>query len=261
MDKELKILSGLTKRFPNWKFFRVLVTRIILPFYKRKQREICISEINGVKMHLDPKEYIDASLLFLPQMYDAKELDTLQELVKENWMILDVGAHIGFYSLTLARWVPKGRVLSIEADPGNAYRFHQNLNLNPAIQNVQLLVNGVSDKEETLSLGISTTGNTSGNSFLSASTTRVNVICKPLLELLQSSQMSHIDLMKMDIEGFEFRVLHQFFDSSQKSMHPRWILIEDNPTLRQEGSLSTLLMDYGYILHKDLGLNYLYRLG
>ena len=64
-----------------------------------------ISEVNGINMELDPPEFIDTGFTLLPQMYDAEELNTLKTLVKDDWSVVDIGAHIGFYSLTLANLV------------------------------------------------------------------------------------------------------------------------------------------------------------
>jgi FkbM family methyltransferase len=258
MDAELKILTAITKKLPRWKVLRIIVNRAIVPFYRRKNRAICVAEVNGLIMELDPAEFIDAALLFLPQMYDADELDTLKTIVKEDWSVVDIGAHIGYYSLTLANLLSQGSVLAIEAAPSNAIRFERNVMLNPKLKKIKLMVNGVSDKTETLSMGISTTGNTSGNSFLSGSATRIDVTCKPLLELINEAGIDRIDFMKMDIEGFEFRVLNHFFQYATIHLYPRWILIEDNPTLAQEGNIYALLIGRGYKVVRDFGLNKLY---
>ena len=260
MDAELRILSSITKILPRWKVLRIFVNRVVLPFYRRKTRSMFISEVNGINIELDPAEFIDAALLFLPQMYDAEELNTLKTLVKDDWSVVDIGAHIGFYSLTLANLVSQGSVLAIEAAPSNALRFQKNVELNPKLKNIKLLINGVSDKIETLSMGISTTGNTSGNSFLSGSSTRIDVTCKPLMELINEAGLDRIDFMKMDIEGFEFRVLNHFFQYASLLFYPKWILIEDNPTLVQEGSIHSLLQRHGYKVARDFGLNKLYSL-
>lgn len=117
----------------------------------------------------------------------------------------------------------------------------------------------MSDKIEVLSLGISTTGNTSGNSFLSTSSKRIDIQCQPLLEIVQNQNCQKINFLKIDIEGFEFRVFKQFFSTAPKSIFPEWILVEDNPTLVQEGNAIDLLLAHGYLLYKDFGLNKLMK--
>ena len=65
--------------------------------------------------------------------------------------------------------------------------------------------------------------------------------------------------MKMDIEGFEFRVLNHFY-RTQPHIVSKVDLIEDNPTLVQEGSIHSLLQRHGYKVARDFGLNKLYSL-
>lgn len=218
-----------------------------------------ICNVTGSVMELRPYEFLDSALLFYPHIYDAKEINFVSALVQKDWTLVDVGAHIGFYSITFSKILKEGRVLAIEADPGNASRFKKNLALNPDITNIELVERGVSDKNEVLSLGISTTGNTSGNSFLSTSSTRVEIQCQPLLDIVLNQNCQKINFLKIDIEGFEFRVFKQFFSSAPKSIFPDWILVENNPTLVQEGNAIDLLRAHGYLLYKDFGLNKLMK--
>lgn len=259
MNSELKFWLFVSRRLPKWKISTVFLNRIVIPFYNRKRRQDVICKVTGSVMELRPYEFLDSALLFYPHIYDTKEIDFVSSLVKMDWTIVDVGAHVGFYSLTFSNKLTNGRVISIEADPGNAGRFKKNLALNPDITNIELVERGVSDKNEILSLGISTTGNTSGNSFLSTSSTRVEIQCQPLLDIVLNQNCQKINFLKIDIEGFEFRVFKQFFSSAPKSIFPEWILVEDNPTITQEGNTIDLLKENGYLLFKDFGLNKLMK--
>jgi FkbM family methyltransferase len=255
MNKELSILIFFTRKFPKIWGSGVVINRIVIPFFRRIKREKVISDLMGFKMFLDPHECIDSGLLFYPQLVDYKELSFIKTTVKENWVILDIGAHIGFYSLYLAQHAYFGSIYGIEADPGNYSILKQNISLNPDLKNIFVQNVGVSDKNEILSLGISTTGNTSGNSFFSDSKTRVDVNCKPLLEIVNELGLTRIDFIKIDIEGFEYRVFLHFFENANASLHPKFILLEDNPTIKQEGNTIELLLKNGYKLIKDFGLN------
>lgn len=259
MNKELKFWLFISRRLPNWKVSTVFLNRIVIPFYNRKRRPDVICNVSGSEMELRPYEFLDAALLFYPHIYDAKEINYVSSLVQKDWIFVDVGAHIGFYSITFSKKLKEGRVIAIEADPGNAGRFKKNLTLNPGITNIELVERGVSDKIEVLSLGISTTGNTSGNSFLSTSSKRIDIQCQPLLDIVQNQNCQKINFLKIDIEGFEFRVFKQFFSTAPKSIFPEWILVEDNPTLVQEGNAIDLLLAHGYLLYKDFGLNKLMK--
>ncbi len=56
------------------------------------------------------------------------ELAMVLSLVREGDAILDVGAHVGTFTVPLARRVgPSGRVVAVEPDPGNLELLYQNL--------------------------------------------------------------------------------------------------------------------------------------
>ena len=47
--------------------------------------------------------------------------------IKEDDVVLDVGAHIGLFTLFVHRLVPKGRILAIEPDPDNFHMLKENI--------------------------------------------------------------------------------------------------------------------------------------
>ncbi|MBK8698716.1 MAG: FkbM family methyltransferase [Saprospiraceae bacterium] len=255
MNKELSWMTSISRKLPKVKVSGVLLNRIVIPFYNRKKREEEVVDVHGFQMKLDPGQCVDSGLLFYPQLYDHKELEAIKNIIGSKDTILDVGGHIGFYSLYLSGLVTGGRIIAIEADPSNYRRFMENLQLNPKIKNVEVRNFGVSDKTEVLSMGISTSGNTSGNSFLSKSQTRVEVPCKPLYDFLKEEDLEKIDFMKIDIEGFEYRVFKKFFEQAPVSLYPKYILMEDNAFIPQEGNALALLEQHGYSVLKDLSLN------
>ena len=259
MNKELALFLFFSRKFPKWSLCRIIVNRVISPFYNRKERAFEISDVLGFKMQLDPSECIDSGLLFFPQYYDFAELDAICNIIPDNGTIIDIGSHIGFYSLYLSKKVTKGSIVAFEADPNNFLRLQTNIDLNPEINNVKAINIGVSDKFETLSLGLNTSGNKSGNSFLSNSKNRIDVLCKPLVNLLLELKIQKVHFIKIDIEGFEFRVLRQYFIDAPNELLSDWILIEDNPTITQEGNTIDLLKENGYLLFKDFGLNKLMK--
>ncbi|HMS98872.1 MAG TPA: FkbM family methyltransferase [Saprospiraceae bacterium] len=261
MNRELSFFLFFTRKFPNWAICRILVNRVIAPLYNRKKRNNVVAKVHGFNMQLEPSESIDSGLLFFPQYFDYRELEAICGVVSNEWTILDIGSHIGFYSLYLSNKVSLGKIFAFEADPTNFRKLQNNLKLNPEISNVGIVNVGVSDKSETLSLGLNTSGNKSGNSFLSNSNNRIEVICKPLLDLLFELSIQKVNLIKIDIEGFEYRVLRQYLKDAPYELLADWILIEDNPTISQEGNTIELLIQHNYVMVKNFGLNKLMKRG
>jgi hypothetical protein len=54
----------------------------------------------------------------------------------------------------------------------------------------------------------------------------VEVECLPLSAVPEKAGVTRIHGMKLDIEGFEFRVLKRFFEEVAESLYPGFVLVE-----------------------------------
>jgi FkbM family methyltransferase len=210
-------------------------------------------------MVLDPLDNLEGQFLFCPHLYDRIEIACLRKHLKRGDTFLDAGANVGFYSLIASQLVGDGgRIIAVEANPFNGSRLAANLKVS-GIKNVRLANVGLSDKTEVLELGLNTTGNRGGHSFLSDSADRVKVQCKTLTDVLLSEGAQKVDGAKMDIEGFEFKVLQRFFADGNSKLWPGFLIIEVNPSLggKNSGDALELLKQNGYTLSNLSELNYL----
>lgn len=257
MDRELRAYLALTRRLPRVKGAGV-VANVLKRAYARKPRDPVEADVQGFRMRLEPNEAVDREVLFAPQLYDRAQVDFMLARLRPGDTFLDVGANIGIYTLLASRGVgPTGRVIAIEADPYNVRKLEENLAANDA-RNVTLLPMGVSDKDETLKLRQGAPGNRGGSTFaLDRAGATVDVPCHPLLDLLQRERVERVAAMKMDIEGFEFRVMRRFFDEAPRALWPRFAIMEQHPgeEFRRSagGEVVALMQEKGYRLawHKD----------
>ncbi|MBI2331372.1 MAG: FkbM family methyltransferase, partial [Chloroflexi bacterium] len=87
----------------------------------------------GLRLQLDMQKEKDYWL----GTYEPELQAALRDLARPGMTAYDVGAHIGYISLLLARAVsPSGRVFAFEPLPANLERLQANLTLNPDIRNV-----------------------------------------------------------------------------------------------------------------------------
>ena len=119
---------------------------------------------------------------------------------RKNDVVLDVGANIGIFTLKVAKKVKK--VISIEPEPQNFSILSKNIMTNN-LSNVTLLNLAVSDKEEVVHF--QGTGGTS-----EVSNTGTAVKAEPLDKILDELGNPKITILKMDIEGYEGKVLSVF---------------------------------------------------
>jgi len=248
LPRELRALMFLSRRLPPIPRATGIVNRCLKPWYLRRERKNVVADVLGSRMLLSPAECVDGGLLFYPHLYDRQEIAFLRRTLRRGDVFLDIGSNIGFYALVASRLVgPAGRVVAIEADPVNFQRLAINLELNAA-ENVVGLNYGVSDRAESLSLGLNTTGNRGGNSFLREGDHSITVNCLPLADLVRDAGVERIRGAKLDIEGFEFRVLRQFFQDVETCLYPEFLIVERNETMIADagGDVAKLLSEHGY---------------
>ena len=164
--------------------------------------------------------------LFNPD-YNREELDFLRAHTPAGGVFVDVGANVGTYAMVLARDVgAAGKVIAIEPHPVT----HARLAFNRAASNYAQVIlvaaaAGASDGE----LMIETDGDNLGASHIVTGKSSGNAIKVPSLRLqriLDETGVAHVDALKIDVEGFEDRVLTGFFKEAPQSLWPRAVVIE-----------------------------------
>ena len=164
--------------------------------------------------------------LFNPD-YNAEELDFLRGHTPVGGVFVDVGANVGTYALALARHVgERGRVIAIEPHPVTharlAFNSHASLYGNVVLVNAAA---GAADGD----LMIETDGDNLGASHIVSGQSSSRAIKVPSLRLqriLDDAGVAKVDALKIDVEGYEDRVLTGFFKHAPSSLWPRAVVIE-----------------------------------
>lgn len=119
-------------------------------------------------------------------------------------VFVDVGAHIGKYSIMMASLNKKAKIIAIEPDPRNFKALNYNVKINH-LKNVKALPFAAGLREGLTQLFYDRWLTTSPSaSFDFRTKTYILVKCKKLDNLL--SNIKQIDLIKIDVEGFELEV-------------------------------------------------------
>ena len=164
--------------------------------------------------------------LFNPD-YNLEDLDFLRTHTPEGGVFVDVGANVGTYAMVLARHVGDGgKVIAVEPHPVT----HARLSFNRAASGfaqVRLVAAaaGPADGE----LMIETDGDNLGASHIvlgAASNKAIKVPSLRLQRILEDADVQRVDALKIDVEGFEDRVLIRFFSEAPPSLWPKAVVIE-----------------------------------
>lgn len=178
-----------------------------------------IKKIGAVTFELDLREIIDASLYFASTFEQDVE-NLFKKYVHENNTVIDVGANIGYHTLHSAEYVgPGGKVVAIEPNQWAINRLKRNLELNPQIQErVQIIKVALSDRDElSQEMSFQASYKLSGNN---AAVSEI-VDVRSLDSICADQDLIGINLIKIDVDGFEIKVLKGSLD----------LLARDHPTL------------------------------
>ncbi len=176
--------------------------------------------------------------------YELDKQQVIQRFVKPGMNVLDIGANAGFYTLAASRLVGKnGHVWAFEPFAENANNLLRHLHLND-ITNVTMVQAVVSDAAGVVGFNIAP-NNAMGS--ISEETGGYQVPSVALDDLLAKGILPVPDVIKMDVEGAESRVL----DGSQRLLRERKsvLLIALHGNEQKRACLSILKrLDYSVFL-------------
>jgi len=160
-----------------------------------------------MRLELDLRESLQRDFLF--GLYDRHELELVRRYLRGGGDFVDVGAHIGMYTVAAALALGgRGRVLAFEPNPAARAQLEKNLALN-GCDNVVVSGRAVADSVGETFLHVPETPDPSFSSLEAgrfAEGERVRVETTTLDREIESVGMRPA-VVKVDVEGAELRVL------------------------------------------------------
>lgn len=193
-----------------------------------------VAEFGGA-FQLDPRSHVLKRLL-LEGVYEPAISRLCQQLADPTRDAVDVGANAGFFSVLLAKQLPKQRVLAVEPSPKMASRLRANLDRNGVGDRVLLFEGALSNHAGTVALTgvagneeygtIGTFAHPAAQRLAQAPGTRMTVqeVASESLDALVERHDLALGLIKIDVEGAEAMVLQG----------ARRVLAEHRPVLVSE---------------------------
>ena len=222
-------LRFIGRLIPNIKYIRAIPNRILKPINSLLGfRGPYIVKIDEFYMCLLPEECVDGNLYFSAHLYDRKEILFLLKRFPKDGVLIDAGAYKGYWSLKFACRYPNAMIYAIEPNPYVFDVLKFNIKIN-GYKNIVPINLGLSDNEEELYLHLNLSGNLGGSTFregIIINGDKIKVKVAPLLKIINEFNIEKIDILKLDIEGFEPRVLSKFFSQAPKHLYPKYIVLE-----------------------------------
>lgn len=172
-------------------------------------------------------------------VHEGAETAFLRSRVESGSICFDVGANVGYYSLLFASLAPEGRVHSFEPVPLNFYVLCTNRLLNHFSN---LTANPCAVGESNGTVGFVVSRDSAFSSFIDTGmkpmATEISVPITRLDTYCETNHVDRIDVLKVDVEGAEGRVLEGAGGIlADGSCRPRTVMLElYEPMLSRYGS-------------------------
>ncbi len=179
--------------------------------------------------------------------YETAKVAVIQRFLRPGMSFVDVGANMGDFSLIAAKTMnDRGRVLSFEPSPDNCKWIRRSIEMN-GYRCIELMELALSDTsgEDTLYLS----DRVARHSLvpLRDEQETLTVAVKTLDAVLESTGDPHVDIVKVDVEGAELKVLRG--GSNTFSRAARMALMVDMHVGRADPiEVCALLAEYGFSL-------------
>ena len=198
------------------------------------------TQLHGHAMYLAPSGSYPPLDMAMAR-YEPGTTQIFQETVKPGMAVVDVGAHVGYYTLLAAKLVGNtGKVYAFEPEQSNHAILLKNISTN-GYDNVVATPMAVSDQTGISTLYITALDNGRHSVYHHGLPERgsATVETTTLDTFLESEGWPHIDLIKVDVEGAEVAVLDGMTQLMGKSLDLK-LIIEFNPALLQDGGVTPI---------------------
>lgn len=231
------------------KYLNSLIFKLLPNNYQYSKNSIREMNIQGYAFRLDIHNWNDWEVYFKTH---RGETDQVFALCKPGDIVLDVGSNIGFYLLNFSfRVLPGGRVFGFEPHPVSYKKLQTNLSAG-INKNITVSHMALGDTSGFVEPYIVRESNLGMNRVKVTSEQNSNRVPLTTLDLFVAENgLSQVNVIKIDVEGFEEYVLRGALQTIRKFKPIMHIEIDDENLQAQASSaqkIIDLLSDGTYTL-------------
>ncbi len=246
-------IENILQMFTTRTHYGGLISKIPPKHVHHRSKAIRRTTVNGINYSVDLSDLVGWYAFWGFQFASRQRL---YSLIHPGDTVLDIGANLGEVSLNAARMVgDAGKVFAFEPFPANFRKLQENAALN-CFSNLSLINKALGSEATTLSMFSPQDGNEGMNRISSSASpgsdeTSVDVIT--LDDFVDDEALKKIDLIKIDVEGFEMNVLKGAIKSLQKFKPKLFVEVTDEYLTEQGSSASELI---NFLLNQDYALTH-----
>jgi FkbM family methyltransferase len=194
--KKIQIFLEAIKVIKNWHMYPIVY------FGLTKQKYVILETKNGlkIKLRVHSTDLIAFTHVWIIQEYSRPGFE-----INDNDTIIEIGAHIGLFSLFAWQYCKNGKIYCFEPVKENYDILLSNLQLNE-IKNITPINSAVSKEESTVTIFINE--DEAGHSMYSPTSKLLQARSTSLKKIFDDYKIEKCDFVKMDCEGAEYEIIN-----------------------------------------------------
>ncbi len=190
--------------------------------YLGMKKTVIMQWVNGLKLRIYPGNEVFRAL-FVRGIYEPNVVTVINSLLPKNGVLIDIGSNMGYCSLLASDIVgEEGKVFAIEPSERDFLRLLDNININK-LRQINSYRLAILDYTGEANISIASEErsalNTIGAEFSYKGIEKIRtekVPCTTVDAFVKEEALDKIDVIKMDVEGSELKVLKGAHDSIEK---------------------------------------------
>jgi FkbM family methyltransferase len=196
--------------------------------------------VSGTRIKL-PARYIR----YFPARYEAVNFSLLKKHVRDDSVVLDIGAHIGLFSVIAAKWSgTAARIYAFEPAPSSYRVLERTIQMNRLAGKVVPVQAAVGSESGTIDFFVSDQEADNSNSLVPYKSDRplrpVSVPLESIDHFVAERQLTKVDFIKIDVEGAEYDTLRGGLEVLRRFRPVVILAIHPEPILNRGDSLEAI---------------------
>lgn len=192
---KIRLIIQAIKKFRNWHV-------LIGIYFKTIKKENMILETRDklkIKIRTKSTDIMQLGTVWFTNDYNVQGFE-----IKNNDIIVDIGAHIGLFSLFASQFCKSGKIYCFEPIKENYEILLDNIDLNK-IKNIIPLNLAVSKENEPVRIYMNS--DESAHSIFPQGNEFVEVKSTTIEKIFDEQKIENCDLLKIDCEGAEYQII------------------------------------------------------
>ena len=193
--QKLVVLNKSRKIFKNWN----ICAKLYLNQVRDKFAILETRTNKKIKIRTSTTDFMALANVWLLEDYKIKKFE-----IHSNDVIIDIGAHIGIFTIYASQFCNNGKIYSFEPVRENYDLLLNNIKLNNSEQ-VKPFNLAVSNTNDDVTIYIN--DDKAAHSIFPSSESSINVKSITLQNIFEENNINHCNFLKLDCEGAEYEIL------------------------------------------------------